>query len=281
MKDLLIIDEITAVKIELKNELKDYNINIISVKTELEAVSILYENEKIDILLWAINSSNLMQFDRIKEITRKNIFKRVAVVVISKYADKRHFIKAIESGAKEFIVRPFDKNTLIKKLSKFIRLEKKLDRNIKILDEGEKISYSIVELLNKEIKAASRGEYKLSLIMLTLTKKSEDVEPEYLEKEIIEVYIKLLRSKLRETDIVMKFQNNYILLILPFTDLNGVQSVKGKSDKIFDKHSTLIKMKNGYKIIKHNVTYPNEGKTKDLLIETLEKKMKNIKIKRF
>jgi PleD family two-component response regulator len=274
MKNILVIDESSVVKIELANELKSYELEIVSAKNEIEAINKIHEKKTFEVLLWAINTTDLMQFNRIKELNKK-FSKKIPIMIVSKYADKRYLIKAIESGAKEFIVRPFDKNTLINKLSKFISMDKKENNIIKITDGANIINYSLMDIMNKEVKAASRGNYKLSLILIDLKKVSKDTQIVSNINNLIAIYIKLIKSKLRDTDIVIPFEDNYIIAVLPFCDTSGIDIVKHKINKIFINHTSMQKVNQGYKVEFFNVTYPDEGKTKDLILEALEKKLKN------
>ena len=266
---ILSVDEFDITKLELMNILKDLNIHIISVKDEDEALDILNdERHHINAIIWTINSVDFQDFKAIKILKKAEACKNIPIIIISKFTDRKHIIKAIESGAAEFIARPYDKDMVLNKICKTIGVP--LDRTTGVNIDEDIVTYNFSEMFNKEIKAASRGHYALSIMIASVA--SQDSSDSTIKNmdDTVKLINRVIRTKLRETDASFQYGTNNIIILLPFTDKAGAKSVEEKINDLFNNHSVIQQKSEGYSMIITSVSFPQDGKIRDKLLEKLE-----------
>ena len=266
---ILLVDEVGIVKIEINTILKDYGIEIAHVKDGVEALNYLHlYREKVRLLLWSYISQDYSDFDSIKNIKSREPYQTIPVAMISKLTDRKYIIKAIEAGVSEFIAKPYDKDTVIKKIDKLLG-------NILLggteREQEEVLLFTFSDMLNKEIKAAGRGNHPLTIILSTVVDNQGTANNTNEYYDVIDNIIKVLRTKLRDTDTVFHYGSNNIIMLLPFCNKPGSIIVEQKIKIIFKSHSMIKAKSNGLSLITSSVSFPEDGKLKDKLLEKLTK----------
>lgn len=265
---ILSVDKFEITGLELSNIINRTDIQFINVKDLYEALNALNEsNTYIKAIIWTINSSDSIEFEDIKVLRQNESYKDIPLLIVSKYTGKSYILKAIESGALEYIVKPYDMDSVVTKIGKVLGISLKEKKNI--LDD-DIITFNLSEMLNKEIKAASRGDYPLTLILASVNAENPEFEYKNNSSEVIESIKKVLRTKLRETDTAFIYGNNSVILLLPFTDSEGATTVEEKVKNLFDNHAIVKQKNSGYKLILGSATFPEDGKTRTRLLEKLE-----------
>jgi two-component system, sensor histidine kinase and response regulator len=270
--NILSVDEIGTTRIELASILKNLNINIINVKDEFETINTLRGQKDLHAIIWTINSIDLKDYDVIKRLKSREEYKNIPVIIVSRFTDKKYIIKAIEAGATEFIAKPYDKDTVVKKIGRIlgISIEKTMDKS----PEEDIVVFNFSEMLSKEIKSASRGGYEMSIMMVSVTQDNSIVNAKDISEELVALINKIIKVRLRETDTIFSYGTNNLVILLPFAGNEGSMVVEEKVKDVFLNHS-LIKQKNtdNYSLITASVSFPCDGKIKDKLLEKLEKKL--------
>jgi two-component system, chemotaxis family, chemotaxis protein CheY len=267
--NILSVDEFVMTRIELTNMLKNFNVHINSVQDWIEAESVLKEGKQVtNAIVWTINSIDINAFDEIKLIKSKEAYKNIPIIIISKFTDKKYIIKAIESGAVEYIAKPYNEETVLSKMCRVLGIpfEKTEDNT---LDE-DIITFSFSEMFNREIKAASRGGYPLSLILVTITPKAHSSKSQDEINTILSILNKVIRTNLRETDTSFHYSQDYLIILLPFTDKTGIKAIEKKLRHVYQNHSMIKQKNSGYIFITSSISFPEDGKIKDKLLEKLE-----------
>ncbi|MCX7708762.1 MAG: response regulator [Clostridia bacterium] len=269
-RHILCVDELGITRIELSEMLKKFKVQVSSVKNEVEALNYLHDpNNKVNAIVWTVNSIDLKDFDSIKRVKSKEIYKNLPVVIVSKFTDRKYVIKAIESGACEYIAKPYDELTATKKICGILGIPLETNKGQR-LDE-DIVMFNFGEMFTREVKAASRGKYALSLMLVSVIPEAKSNPHAGDANEIVEVIHKVIKLKLRETDTVFFYGDGNLIILLPFADRNGIQIVDKKVRNVYDTH-TMIKQKNeGYDLIVSTVSFPEDGKIKEKLLEKLEK----------
>ena len=136
----------------------------------------------------------------------------------------------------------------------------------------ELLTFNFYEMSSKEIKAASRGKYPLAfLIVSVIGSTPQDTDPQKTE-ELVLILCSIARTLLRETDICFRFGGESIVVLLPFADKAGMDVVFNKLNGYFCTNS-IVKQKNtGYNLAMTGVTYPDDGRARDKLLDKLEEK---------
>lgn len=267
--NILTVDEFGMTSIELTNMLKNFNVYIHNVKDSEEAeVTVVDKKINYTAIVWAMNSVDYSVFDAIKVLKTKEEFVNMPIVIISKFTDKKYIIKAIESGAVEYIAKPYNEDTVLNKLCRVLGIPfGKSEENM--LDE-DIITFNFKEMFNKELKAASRGGYSFSLLMATI-KENESSNAILEDKSnIISLINRVIKNNLRETDSSFIYEANKLLVLLPFSDKAGAREIELKLKSIYTNNSMIKKKNEGYHLVTASITYPEDGKIKHVLLKKLE-----------
>ncbi|MCX7749823.1 MAG: response regulator [Clostridia bacterium] len=272
--NILSVDKTSHAKAELSSLFKGIDVNILYVKDDIEALNTLYDNRApgIDAIIWTIHSPNPDEFDVIKNVKLKEAYSHIPIIILSKFTDKKYIIKAIEVGAVEYIAKPYDKTTALNKIMKILGI--KFDVSVFEKSHNDMITFNYSDMISRELKAASRGEYPMTMMLVSVTSVYPDIKKQSTISEIINLINKVIKSRIRETDTTFYYGINNLIILLPFVGRNAASFVEKKIHNIFKTHSLIGDVGKGFSLVAASVTYPEDGKIKEKLLEKLETNFK-------
>ena len=269
--NLLTVDGSGETRIELAGMLKDYTVQIHHASDWMEAEYLLARRERvIHAVLFTMDAMDDGEFDAIRQFKLRQGYGSIPVIVISRLTDKKYIVKAISAGAVEYIAKPFSEDTLVGKLGRV--LETPLEKKPEFALEEEIITYTFKEIYSKEIKAASRGGYPLSILMVSVRPDKPREASAETANQLLLLINRVIKGNLRETDICFPYREDILIILLPFTDKVGMASIERKMAAVFQSHSVIQQKNPGYSFVTASVSYPEDGKIKGKLIELLEEK---------
>lgn len=115
LKKVLIVDDAAFMRLNLKNILKESYEVVGEAKNGQEAVE-MYQEFQPDFVTMDITMPVMDGLEAIKTI--KDIDSDACIVVCSAMGQQKMIIQAIEAGAKDFIVKPFDETRVIEAVNK-------------------------------------------------------------------------------------------------------------------------------------------------------------------
>ncbi|MBT2691646.1 response regulator [Bacillus sp. ISL-55] len=119
MARILIVDDAKFMRITLTNILKKANHEIVGeAENGREAVE-LYRELKPDLVTMDITMPEMSGLDAVKEI--KKDFKDAKIIMCSAMGQQKMVVDAIEAGAKDFIVKPFDDSQVVDSVTRLLR----------------------------------------------------------------------------------------------------------------------------------------------------------------
>ena len=139
---ILIVDD-HKVNIELlKAQLKPYPYELDSAFDGEEALAKVFKN-KPDLVLLDLMMPKMSGYEVCKAIKQHKDTRFIPVVIITALSDLEDKIKAIELGADDFLVKPFNKMELATRIQSLLRVKEMHDD----LDTSENILFSLVKAL--------------------------------------------------------------------------------------------------------------------------------------
>ncbi|MBU3173298.1 hypothetical protein [Clostridium estertheticum] len=157
-------------------------------------------------------------------------------------------------GTLECMINP-ENSTMI-----FVKIKRLLtDFQYEIIKE-EIITLKMNDVIRKDIKGAGRGKYDYTLLGIHIEATSK--------KDINEVK-SLLKSNIRETDTLTIYNENILLVSMPFCDKSGSVIVKEKLKKLIN---TNLK----FKTYLTSATLDIDGKTECELINLVSEGLNNV-----
>jgi len=269
--DVISIDETGENTTELVDYLHQMRIDVKIARNEVEAYRALVAfNYKVDLIIWNIYVDPDAVFEKIKTFKSRSESKKIPIIIFSPLKSKEYIVKASLSGVSGYIIRPYNQEFVINKISSILGI--KSENQEGVLPGKDVALFTLDDVITKEVKASGRAKYPLSLLMIRFEPNSSEISR--MTSELLEVFIDVIKPKLRETDWIFEYNSESTIVILPFTDIPGAVIVKGKLQEIFSSNSIIKMQIKGYTFKLASVSSPEDGKNKTLLMEGLLEKIK-------
>lgn len=196
----------------------------------------------IDLVLPGISGESM-----VVELRRR--YPQAVIIAISSLDKYNTIVHVLESGADDYIVKPFDARLLMARLksnfrqqlaAKKIKLQSDKLKELTITDSltGAKNHRYLFERLEAEISQAKRSTRPLSLLLLDLDrfKKINDTFGHPLGDQVLKTLSKLFIENCRKYDIFGRYGGEEFMLIMPDTPRNGAFKI---SDRLRDEFSKI------------------------------------------
>lgn len=135
---------------------------------------------------------------------------------------------------------------------------------------------SFAEMLNREVKAAGRGGYALTLLGISVLDAAGGHDEDKL-REMNILLSKILKTRLRDTDSVFLHSDRELIVFLPFTGKTDGERVCDKVREIFEANTLITSAYPGCQPVIAAVTFPDDGKIRDRLLELLLQRLEEEK----
>jgi two-component system KDP operon response regulator KdpE len=209
MKVAIVEDEksiIDAIKIAFKFRWPE--VNLVAASTGREGIY-LVKKEQPDILILDINLPDISGFDVLKEIRS---YSSVPVIILTVRSDDADILRGLETGADDYIIKPFNYLTLLARVKAVLRRTENLSlKNNQSTTVSPRLK---IDFINQKITVDNQAvrltpvEYRL---LVLLVKNKDKVVPygRIMENiwetdfrgdtENIRIYIRRLRNKLNDS----------------------------------------------------------------------------------
>lgn len=118
MAKILIVDDANFIQITLETILQAANHQVVGKASNGEEAIQLYKQTKPDIVTLDITMPEMDGIETIKEIMK--IDPDANVIMCSAMGQQKIVVKAIELGAKDFIVKPFDESIVLETVDRVL-----------------------------------------------------------------------------------------------------------------------------------------------------------------
>lgn len=215
-------------------------------------------------------------FNSLKRI--KSSENRDAPVIIVTHLDKHELkAEALKYSANDYIIKPYQ----VKRLDSSIRSLVRVVRNFHYATEQiNEIIMNFDDYIEREIKFSKRTQSPLSLILITtlqIRKISETGQQTTVDNKasIFAIAAQKAKEALRATDTIVLNQNRDIIIVLPCTDESGAQLVCNKIKSKMEPEFEKIKADQNEYIYPVYVTFPKDGDSFQMLMQTAFMKVSN------
>ncbi len=121
-KSILLVEDNHAISTLLKYVLSSHGYSIKIAETIQDAKKIIdLELKIIDLILLDLNLPGGSGFDILNALPEEN---DVPIIIISALSQSHNIVRGLESGASDYITKPFDPKELIVRIEKLIKSEK-------------------------------------------------------------------------------------------------------------------------------------------------------------
>jgi HAMP domain-containing protein/signal transduction histidine kinase/CheY-like chemotaxis protein len=112
-KHILVVDDDVRNLFALTTVFERYNINVITAESGKEAISILNDNQKVDMVLMDIMMPEMDGYETTQKIRREHKNSTLPIIAVTAKAMKGDRQKCIEAGASDYITKPLKIDQLL------------------------------------------------------------------------------------------------------------------------------------------------------------------------
>ena len=245
MKQILLFDRAMLVRMRIREVLESDAIKFYEVESESEVFTALQKHKgKFDLIIMDVTLDSVNGFDVVRKI--KEIEHDVPVVILTASNKRIDFIKSVQAGASDYILKPFDDNFFktrimnvlnntheFKKMASTAPAPSTINKTGtaapgKYLKKAEKLpahlqeTEDFQELLKAEVYKARKGKYPLTVFAL-LFENDRKQTAAFSEQHFADI-----RAQLWESDEFVLMNSHTFYGILPFCHEAGFHRFKEK-----------------------------------------------------
>lgn len=127
---ILIVDDQKVNRVLIKRALKKKNYDLMEASTGEEALSLIEEDDEIDLILLDIMMPGIDGFEVLDEIKSNSSTKDIKVIMLSAMIQVGDKVRALSSGASDYITKPFEREEVIERIDMQLSL-KRADEDLK------------------------------------------------------------------------------------------------------------------------------------------------------
>jgi two-component system chemotaxis response regulator CheY len=113
----LVIDDSRAVRIIIGNILREIGIEVLEAGNGLEALEQMERNPDIELMLVDWNMPQMNGFDFLRIVRSQRAYNAVRILMVTSEAQGEKVTQALNAGANEYLMKPFNKEVLVAKLN--------------------------------------------------------------------------------------------------------------------------------------------------------------------
>lgn len=118
MANILVVDDAKFMRVTLSSIFNNANHNVVGEgQNGMEAIE-LYRQLQPDLVTMDITMPEMNGIDAVKEIMKEN--PQAKIIMCSAMGQQKLIVEAIEAGAKDFIVKPFDESRVIEAVARVL-----------------------------------------------------------------------------------------------------------------------------------------------------------------
>jgi len=238
-RTLLIIDDSAMIRQQVSETIANYHLfsNVLQASDGVEGFKLLVSNS-VDVILCDIEMPGIDGLKFLALLQSREDLCDKPVIMLTSHNDVATKVRGLESGASDYITKPFEPQELIARLKVHLQLKtlqdelKRSNRLLLELSQTDPLTRlcnrrSLTEVLENEISRCHRNLAPCSLIMCDIDH-FKQVNDEYGHQAGDDVLVRvadLLLEHLRPYDLAARYGGEEFCLVLPETNLTNAAEV--------------------------------------------------------
>jgi two-component system, chemotaxis family, chemotaxis protein CheY len=112
----LVIDDSRTVRIIIGQMLRELGIDVVEATNGVEALEQLQRNPTVELLLVDWNMPEMNGLDLVRAVRSRPGYDQVRILMVTSETLGARVSEALDAGANEYLMKPFDKDVLMTKL---------------------------------------------------------------------------------------------------------------------------------------------------------------------
>ncbi len=215
---LLIEDDISMLTI-LKSALEEAGLMVLVAMDAEKGINIFYD-QKPDCVILDYYLPEQDGLDVLKTIQEKANTFFIPIVMISGDQSKKTRIKGFQSGADDFIVKPFDIDEFVVRVERQLQRKDLIDCAVLLDELTGAYNRKFLKLeIEREIYEYSRSNVSFTIAMLDLDhfKEVNDTYGHSVGDEVLKKFVSFITEEKRQSDYLIRYGGEEFVLLLPRT----------------------------------------------------------------
>ena len=196
-----------------------------------QALGILQTTQP-DLILLDINMSGISGLETLARLRAKDLY--TSVIFVSARSETEDIVKGLDSGADDYVCKPFDPHELLARVRSQLRTKdlndrlraanKRLEELVDIDDlTGLYNMRSIYQKLENELRRAKRNERACAVVMMDMDhfKQVNDLHDHLFGSYVLAEVGKIIHQSIRAIDFAARYGGDEFLIALSETTLEG------------------------------------------------------------
>lgn len=201
-----------------------------------------------DLVLLDINMSGVSGLETLKTIRSREDY--INVILVSARSDSGDVVKGLDTGADDYICKPFDPMELLARVRAQLRIKDLADRLAKANERLRELvdiddltglynMRSIYQKIENEIGRAKRYDRALAVVMMDMDnfKEVNDTNDHLFGSFVLSEVGKLIRNNIRGIDFAARYGGDEFLIALSETTLEGAGLFAERLRKVIAGHT--------------------------------------------
>ena len=112
----LVVDDSRSMRTIISKQLKELGFEVFEAANGHEAMAKLHDTKKITLILLDWNMPEMDGLEVLNLIRAEPDYKEIRVMMVTTESEMAHVAIALEAGASEYLMKPFDREALLEKL---------------------------------------------------------------------------------------------------------------------------------------------------------------------
>jgi two-component system, chemotaxis family, chemotaxis protein CheY len=113
----LVIDDSRTVRIIIGTILREVGMEVLQAANGLEALERMRRNPDVELMLVDWNMPEMNGFDFLRAVRSQRAYDAVRILMVTSEATSEQVTRALNAGANEYLMKPFNKDVLLAKLN--------------------------------------------------------------------------------------------------------------------------------------------------------------------